>query len=138
MIADWEKPLCLALAVALAATLGIGTAVAAGKGNSGASGGGGKSGGHHSGKNHSRHHNQKKAAVGAGVFAAGPWWPWWGYPGYFPAVAVAPVPVTYIERGEQEGQPAGEWLYCAKTQGYFPYVGECADGWERVPAAPLK
>ena len=104
-------------------------------------GGSGRGGGHHSGMSHSgHHHNHNRASnvVAAGVFVGGPWWPWWDYPHYYPPVAMQPAPVEYIERSEQEAQPAGDWLYCAKAQGYFPYVGECAEGWERVPAAPIQ
>src|SRR5262249_5115867 len=109
-------------------------ALAAGKGGSGRGGGG-----HHSGKSHSgHHHSHARNVVAAGVFVGGPWWPWWDYPVYHPPVAIQSAPVEYIERSEQEAQPAGDWLYCAKAQGYFPYVSECAEGWERVPAAPLK
>ena len=129
----------MALAAVLVATLGIGMAAAAGKGGSGGRGGSGKSGGHHSGKSHSgHHHNRSATAVGVGVVAGSAWWPWWNYPAYYPPIAVDAVPVGYIERSEQETQAPGEWLYCARAQAYFPYVSECADGWERVPAAPLK
>jgi hypothetical protein len=116
-------------------------AEAAGKGGSGGSGrsAGNHSGKGHSGKNHSRHHHHNRSAVAAGVFVGGLWWPWWDYPAYYyPPVPLAAMPVAYIERSEQEGQVATEWLYCVQAQGYFPYVAECADGWERVPVAPLK
>jgi hypothetical protein len=138
--AGWGKPLWVALAAVLAGTLAVGGAQGAGRGGSGGgkSGASGKSGTHHSGKNHSRHHHNNRGAVAAGIFVGGPWWPWWDYPGYYPPVARAAVPVEYIERSEQEKQTANDWLYCAKAQGYFPYVTECAEGWERVPAAPFK
>ena len=138
--AGWGKGLTMGVAVLLAGALAADYATAAGKGGSGGgSRASGKSGAHHSGKNHSRHHHDhSRNAVAAGVFVGGPWWPWWDYPAYYPPVALSSVPVVYIERSEQEGQTTGDWLYCANAQGYFPYVAECAEGWERVPASPLK
>jgi len=106
---------------------------------------GGRSGAHHGGKHHGGgHHGQvhSGAAIGAVIAPAYAYWPWWDYPPYYYApVAVGPAtPVEYIEKGEQEGQMEQEqyWLYCAKAQAYFPYITECADGWERVPTTPPK
>jgi len=133
---SWQTVAVAVLALALA-SLPASEVEAAGKGGSGRSG---ASGGRHSGKGHSGHHQHRhsSSAVAAGVFVGGAYWPWWDYPAYYPVIAVESVPVEYIERSEQEAQTPGDWLYCARTQGYFPYVGECAEGWERVPAAPLK
>ena len=61
-----------------------------------------------------------------------------GLPASYPVIAIEPVPVQYVERSEQEAQQFDHWLYCAKAQGYFPHVGDCPEGWERVPPAPLK
>jgi hypothetical protein len=61
-------------------------------------------------------------------------WPWGDYPPYYPLVD---TPVEYIERGEQEAS-AADWLYCGSARSFFPDVGECAEGWVRVPDANLK
>lgn len=78
-----------------------------------------------------------------------------GFPAYiYPAAAytypapvyVYPAPViryssppVYIERGLIQAEPApaqaqGDWYYCAESGAYYPYVAQCAAGWQRVPA----
>jgi hypothetical protein len=34
------------------------------------------------------------------------------------------------------GGGAGVWYHCSKPEGYYPYVKECRNGWEQVPANP--
>jgi hypothetical protein len=74
---------------------------------------------------------------------------YYGYYGYPPVVAVQPAaPTVYVEQNQQ-GQvsqaPAqqqaapgqsGDWYYCRKPEGYYPYVRNCTEGWQRVPAQP--
>lgn len=82
--------------------------------------------------------------------------PYWGpsyyspypyyYPPYYPPVApvvVAPQsPPVYIQ---QQTAPAtapsaavqeNYWYYCAEPQGYYPYVKECRNGWQKVSPQP--
>ena len=129
--------LSVVLGLAVGATLAAAPGPADAKGRSGKedSSASGKSGKNHSGHRHSGRHSHRSRH--GGFYWAPDFWPWWDYVSY-PVVAMEPVPVQYVERNEQEAQPADHWLYCAKAQGYFPYVGDCPDGWERVPAAPLK
>ena len=63
-------------------------------------------------------------------------------PYYAPAVVVQQPPTVYIE---QSGAPAAApapapasnyWYYCAASRAYYPYVRECAGGWQRVPPQP--
>ena len=98
---------------------------------------GGGSGGSHSGKGHSGgHHNHRSGSNGSfGTFWTAGYWPWWYYPPYY---QMADMPVAYIERSEEEARDGPYWLYCAKTQDYYPYVGECAEGWQRVPTVPFQ
>ena len=132
------------LRISTAVLLAFAVALAADFRAAEARGGSGKGGSHagrgHSGKSHGgRHFSHSRTRTGITVIGVGGLWPW-GY--YAPraaygvpyAYAEAP-PVHYIERS-QEDAPAGIWLYCAKAQGYFPYVAECADGWETVPVVP--
>lgn len=80
------------------------------------------------------------------------------YPRYYypPAYAVAPVvvsppivsaPPVYIEQPQAPAaavpgavQPQANspyWYYCAASQAYYPYVKNCASGWQQVtPQAP--
>jgi hypothetical protein len=136
----WRQPGLLVFVLITAGSLAGASALAAGHGGSGRGGSGraGHSGAHHAGKNHAGQHHQHVGSVAAiGAAAVPVYWPWSNYPPGYPAVAIAATaPVEYIERGEQEAQPEEYWFYCAKAQGYFPYVGECADGWERVPTTP--
>jgi hypothetical protein len=129
----------LALVVALAGAFTVEAALASKGGTGrGGSGRGARSGAHHGGKHHAgaRHgHFHSGAAIGAAVVPA--YWPWWNYAPYYPALATAPAPpIEYIERADEEAQREQFWLYCGRTQSYFPYVVECADGWQRVPTTP--
>lgn len=76
-------------------------------------------------------------------------YPWWGY-GYSPYYAYPPVVVTepaaptvYVEQNQQAPvqqqqvqQRSGDWYYCRKPEGYYPYVRNCTEAWQRVPAQP--
>jgi hypothetical protein len=55
-------------------------------------------------------------------------------------------PTVYVERErpatEAPPAPVAEqwWYWCSSARGYYPYVGACPEGWQRVapqvPAAP--
>ncbi len=76
--------------------------------------------------------------------------PYWGphfYPPplyYPPRVVVVPVapPPVYIEQQQEapiEAAPAATsqyWHYCAASKGYYPYVKECPEGWQKVLPQP--
>jgi hypothetical protein len=100
----------------------------------------GRSGGH-SGARHSgfhSHHSAPRARIGVVVGA-----PVFFYavppPGYYPPLlATSEQPIVYVEQGTAAGaqaQPAGSWYFCAGAQAYYPYVQECAEGWQ--PVAPI-
>jgi hypothetical protein len=73
---------------------------------------------------------------------------YYAYPAYsYPAPAYAypravigySSPPVYVEQGVTEAAPApsqaqGDWYYCAASGAYYPDVGECPAGWQRVPA----
>lgn len=81
----------------------------------------------------------------------GYWGPGYLYPppvyyyprAYVPPVVVAPEsPPVYVERDapdELGAAPAPPvwWYWCPSAKGYYPYVKECADGWQRVPPQPM-
>jgi hypothetical protein len=57
---------------------------------------------------------------------------------YYPPVAYSSPPV-YVERGDAYTPPdqaTGYWYYCPGAQAYYPYVRQCAGGWQRVPPRP--
>jgi hypothetical protein len=77
----------------------------------------------------------------AGVFSGG--WPFWFLLGSEPSFTIPyPVdsppttdgfwPVPYI----QQELPLEYWYYCRSPQGYYPFVGECPDGWIQVLPQP--
>ena len=60
-------------------------------------------------------------------------------PYYYPPYADPSAPVTYTEQGAQPGAsqpPTQWWYYCVDSKAYYPYVRECAGGWQRVPPTP--
>ena len=84
--------------------------------------------------------------VGAGF---GPWYspyyygpyPGYGYYGYAPPyyapVVVQQAPTTYVEQGAvSQGEGGAWWYYCADPQGYYPYVQQCRNSWQRVSPTP--
>jgi hypothetical protein len=76
--------------------------------------------------------------------------PYYAYPAYAypapvyaypPAVMGPSSPSVYVEQGVAQAaaapvQAQGDWYYCAASNAYYPYVGECPAGWQRVPAQP--
>ncbi len=76
------------------------------------------------------------------------WWGPWGYPysypyyaPYYPYYAEPPVVIerqapVYVQPNRQH-EESDYWYFCAKPQGYYPYVKKCPDGWLKVvPSAP--
>jgi hypothetical protein len=70
---------------------------------------------------------------------------WHFLPGYWapavqPPVMVAPPPApVYVERGDAVPAPQSDpanWYYCHNPDGYYPYVKQCASGWEKVTPKP--
>lgn len=109
------------------------------RGRSGGSGHGfsGRSGhfAGHSGA-HRGSHFHGRVFIGAGILAAPIFYP----PPYYYAPAPAyyyPPPPVYIEQApEAAPQPQQYWHYCPAARAYYPYVGECAGGWQRVLPSP--
>ena len=108
--------------------------------------GGGHRGGHH-------HHSSVGVYFGAPIgfgwgYGYAPWYSYpapYYYPYYYPApVAYSPAPATYVEQG-QEAAPAPQsnapradayWYYCPDSKTYYPYVNQCAGGWQKVSPKP--
>lgn len=92
--------------------------------------------------------------VGIGVYLGAPYlYPYYPYPSpyyypysYYPPVVITPAqPPVYIE--QQEVKPAPQqispsapatyfWYHCDKPEGYYPYIKECATGWQKVEPTP--
>ncbi|MPZ46621.1 MAG: hypothetical protein GEV05_25200 [Betaproteobacteria bacterium] len=97
---------------------------------------------------HRHHHHSHGSRLQLGFVFGGPLWypgpvfPYsYSYPypyGYAPAIVVPPAPRVYIERDERVAQESapGYWYYCRESNTYYPYVKECGQPWQRVPAQP--
>jgi len=50
------------------------------------------------------------------------------------------APAQSEEYIEQQSAPQASadnwWYYCPNPQGYYPYVRDCSDGWQRVAPQP--
>ena len=76
-----------------------------------------------------------------GPYVYPPAYPWYDpYYYHYPAPAYAAGPTTYIEQSAQPAPaPAPQahwWYYCEGAKAYYPYVRECAGGWQRVSPTP--
>ena len=72
-------------------------------------------------------------------YGPGPWYypPAYPYP-YSPAYYPA-APAAYVEQGgpQVSAQPQDQWwYYCEGARAFYPYVRECAGGWQRVAPTP--
>ena len=92
------------------------------------------------------HHSHAHFGVVVGVPA------YWYYPSpyyYYPPYAYYPPyssyppagapAAAYIERGDARAAPGPDqdsWYYCPETKAYYPYVKQCAGGWQRVAPQP--
>jgi hypothetical protein len=78
---------------------------------------------------HFHSHPHTRIFVGSSFF-------FWPQPYYYPA------PYAYYAPEEAPAEPLmvdPYWYYCEEAAAYYPYVKECAGGWQRVlpPEAPL-
>lgn len=102
-----------------------------------------------------RYHGHTRVGVGVVIgapFAYAPWYygsyysPYY-YPGpaYYPAPVAYPYsyssgPTTYVEQGQEPAAAAPRqdnyWYYCPGAKAYYPYVSQCAGGWQKVSPTP--
>ena len=64
---------------------------------------------------------------------------WWIVRGvwYFYPVVVYPYPDPYQPPVAAVPPTAPQyWYQCSNPAGYYPYVAQCASGWQKVPATP--
>ncbi len=110
-------------------------------------GGGYRGGGHYGGGHyHGGYHARVGVYFGAPLFYS-PWYYPYAYsypaPYYYPApVAAYSGPTTYVEQAQEAAPPApgprsdNSWYYCPGAKAYYPYVQQCAGGWQRVSPQP--
>lgn len=89
------------------------------------------------------------ASIGGPVWGpawAPAWGPVWYPPPYYypPQVVVVPPsqPPVYVEQADpsapQQAPAQTYWYYCKSAKGYYPYVKECPEGWQKVLPQPEK
>jgi len=104
-----------------------------------------------------RHRGGPRISFGFGFgvpFYSYPYYPPYAYPyypRYYPApyvverapvyieqqpAAPAPVPQSQPPAVQQPQASSNYWYYCHESGAYYPYVQECAGGWQRVAAQP--
>lgn len=90
-----------------------------------------------------RHGGHRSHAHFGFYFGAPAYWyypaPYSYYPPYYYPAAAPAQPTVYIEKGNGASQPEpsqGHWYYCPEAKAYYPYVKQCAAGWQKVPAQP--
>ncbi len=84
-----------------------------------------------------------------GIMLNVPLWPAYYRPYYPPPVIVVPAsPPVYVESPRPvvlQAQPVvaapaapqeNYWYYCAKPEGYYPYVQQCSTPWTKVLPRP--
>jgi len=88
------------------------------------------------------HRHGPRVSIGFGFGYPYPYYyPPYYYPPYYPApVVMQPPPTVYVEPGPQAApsaaSPGSYWYYCSESKAYYPYVKECAVGWQRVAPQP--
>src|SRR5450830_893346 len=103
------------------------------------------------------HGHGGRGHVGVGLYFGMPYsYPYYGSPyygspypcpySYYPPVVVTPAqPPVYIE--QQNAQPTPQqvtpaaaesyyWYHCDKPEGYYPYIKDCPDGWQKITPTP--
>jgi len=157
-----KKITVLCLAITLIGSISINTAWAD-RGHYGGGHYGGGYGGHHNGGYRGGHHNGfGYGALGLGLglgigYGVGNYYGGYnnhgygagnnydgynnyGY-GYPPTVVTVPsAPPIYIQQAPappvvQQIQ-SNYWYYCESSKNYYPYVRECASGWQQIEPTP--
>ena len=92
---------------------------------------------------HHHHHDHWRGSVYIGVpFYYGyhrpyydPYWdyPRWDYPRYPRTIVIERERRADVGSGPP---PAQYWYYCDSVDAYYPYVENCPEGWQEVPATP--
>jgi hypothetical protein len=85
------------------------------------------------------HHGHHHGHVGWWWIVGDAWYHYaaqtYPYPDHTRAVVIvqqaAPVAVA-----APAAAPTQYWYYCDSSETYYPYVSECAEGWQAVPATP--
>jgi len=67
------------------------------------------------------------------------YYPPYGYGGYYsyaPTYAPGYPQPAYASQGPTPMQQPSSWYYCPSSNGYYPYVRQCAAGWQQISATP--
>lgn len=89
-----------------------------------------------------RHRARIGVFIGAPIILAPFYHPYYYAPYYYPpvyyapAVVVPPAPPAYVEPQAAPQRADPYWYYCPEARAYYPYVQQCAGGWQRVVPQP--
>jgi hypothetical protein len=102
-----------------------------------------RGGRHH---HHGGGHHHSSVSVGFAFGYPGYWgypYPAYAYypPAYYypPATYYSSSPPVYVERGDAYApaeRSQGYWYFCPEANAYYPYVKQCAGGWQKVSPQP--
>lgn len=63
--------------------------------------------------------------------------PPYAYPyAYAPAYVAPSAPPAYVQQPAAAAQQPSMWYFCPASNAYYPYVRECASGWQTVSPRP--
>jgi len=101
---------------------------------------GGHYGGGHYGGGWGYGHGGNYGHSSFGFYFGAPLYPYYSYPYYYPPsiITVPATPPVYIQQSPPAAQqnPPGYWYYCTYSEGYYPYIKECPNGWQQVAPIP--
>jgi hypothetical protein len=85
------------------------------------------------------HHGHHHGRVGWWWVVGNAWYHYarqtYPYPDHTQAVVYVQQPVP-VAVAAPAAAPTQYWYYCDSSETYYPYVSECAEGWQAVPATP--
>ena len=147
-----KKITTLCLAITLIGSISINTAWAdrghGGGGHYGGGYGGGYGRPHNDGYRGGHHNGFGYGALGLGLglgigYGVGNYYGGYNNYGYAypPAVVTVPTaPPIYIQQAPAppvvQQIKSNYWYYCESSKSYYPYVRECASGWQQVEPTP--
>ena len=96
-------------------------------------------------------HGGVHGSVGFYFGAPYPYYPYYASPYYYPypytPTVIIPAPAQPQVYIQQDGQPQIQqqsqspqsgyyWYHCDNPDGYYPYIKECPNGWQKVSPTP--
>jgi hypothetical protein len=66
------------------------------------------------------------------------YYPYYSYPAYYDYGDSYDYPHVYGPPPVEHAAPGNgyNWFFCKESNGYYPYVNSCPNGWQSVPVEP--